>query len=1059
MTASSRPVRTGSRPSSLLAAALVAAGALALLATCAGPQRPADKPGDTKASAESASSAVSAASAEPPFECRWADEPITIDGKADEPAWKHAQVIDHFAMPWAGPNALPHTATRARLLWDREYLYFFADMDDSDLYADVTEHDGMTWNNDVFEMFLKPADDKPGYYEFQVSPANTTMDMFLPTRTSGGYERYKSADAFEFKTAVKLRGTLNRWQDKDTGWSVEGRLRWRDMVQTGGRPNPDEAWKFALCRYDYSVDLDGPELSSCAPLTKPSFHRYEDYATLRFVGPTKATAARPFGIDKRVAWTTSRVVGSPDPPLPFTVERAFPNLKLPAPINIEREPGTDNLLVVYQLYPWGGEGRIGRIKDAVSAGGAADAAESQPQPLLELDDIAYGVAFDPDYAHNGYLYVGSNGPTKAPPRKSRVVRYTVDRKPPFGIVPGSKKLIIEWDSDGHNGADLAFGRDGMLYVTAGDGTSDSDLNLTGQDLGTINGSVIRIDVHHPSAGMAYAVPKDNPFLDTPGARPEIWAYGLRNPWRITVDTKTGDVWVGMNGQDLWESAYLIERGANYGWSVMEGSHPFYLNRKRGPTPFSGPTVEHPHSEARSLTGGVVYYGDKLPELNGAYLYGDWSTGRIWGVRHDGKKVIWHDELAHTTIQITGFGVGPHGDLYITDHGNGGGIYRLVPTPKDAGKKSPFPTRLSETGLFTSTKDNKPDPALIAYDVNSPLWSDGAKKERFIALPGDTSIDFTTSRGWNFPEGAVLVKTFALDLKEGDPASRRRIETRLLTKQQGQWVGYSYIWNDDQTDATLVPAAGVDKAYAIQDAASPCGSRKQTWHYPSRTECMVCHSRAANFVLGPSELQMNREHDYGGVKDNQLRVLEHLGVLSVDWLAGARDKIKEEAKAEGLNDNEANDRVAKLTATRNQREAPKSLLLATPPADYARLPDPYDPKQPVEARARAYLHANCSICHVEAGGGNAMMELEYTTKRDKMNVIGATPNHEKLGLENAKLIAPGDPDHSVLLQRISLRGTGQMPPLATSRVDEVAVKVIREWIEGMKGDAAGANKSE
>jgi len=229
------------------------------------------------------------------FQCRWADTPITIDGKADEDAWKHAQVIDNFYLPWLGKNArAAKTATKARLLWDREYIYFFAEMEDTDLYADVTEHDGQLWDNDVFELFFKPAEDKPGYYEFQVNAAGAVLDMFLPRRGAGGYRRFKSDGDFHVEAKVKLDGTLNHWQDKDKGWSVEGRIPWKDFLRTGGRPEPGEAWKFALCRYDYSVDFEGPELSTCAPLKSqtPDFHHHEEYATLRFVGPTASPRAR-----------------------------------------------------------------------------------------------------------------------------------------------------------------------------------------------------------------------------------------------------------------------------------------------------------------------------------------------------------------------------------------------------------------------------------------------------------------------------------------------------------------------------------------------------------------------------------------------------------------------------------------------------------------------------------------------------------------------------------------------------------------------------------------------
>ena len=793
------------------------------------------------------------------FECRWADTPITIDGKADEAAWKGAQVIDHFYLPWLGAKArAARTATKARLLWDREYLYFFADMEDSDLYADVKEHDGQTWDNDVFELFFKPAADKPGYYEFQVNAAGTVMDMFLPRRGAGGYRRFIKDGDFHIDAKVSLRGTLNHWQDKDTGWSVEGRMPWRDYLRTGGRPAIDERWKFALCRYDYSVDFEGPELSTCAPLkssSHPDFHHHEDYATLRFVGSPAKSEAQPHGIERRIPLTTSRVVGSPEPPPPYRVQRVYPNLKLNFPIAVAHQPDSDRLLLITESWPYSPT-TLWRMKD--------DPKTEQIEKLLAYDGVAYDITFHPNFKNNGYVYVGMNGPSSAPSgaKKTRVLRYTMDRKAPYRLDPKSETLIIEWPSDGHNGGALAFGSDGMLYVTSGDGTSDSDTHIVGQDLSKLTAKVLRLDVDHPEPGKPYAVPKDNPFVGRKAAHPETWAYGLRNPWRMTVDAKTGHIWVGNNGQDLWEQAYLIRKGANYGWSVLEGSHAFYPNRKAGPTPFSKPTVEHPHSEARSLTGGIVYYGAKYPELQGVYLYGDYSTGKIWGVRHDGKRVTWHKELASTRLQITGFGVDSHGEILIADHRgqDKGGFYTLEATPKDL-PPSTFPRRLSESGLFQSVKGHVMQPALIPYSVNAPLWSDGAYKERWIALPGaDSHIDFTTNRGWGFPDKTVLVKSFALEMEQGNPASRRWIETRFLTNQQGEWYGYTYQWNDEQTDGVLVEDKGLDREFSIRvkpTAEESSGVHKQTWHYPSRTECMVCHSRAANFVLGLTELQMNK----------------------------------------------------------------------------------------------------------------------------------------------------------------------------------------------------------
>ena len=979
------------------------------------------------------------ASAQPPptaFECRWADTPIKIDGKGDDPAWKHAQVIDHFYLPWLKVPRNAKTATKAKLLWDRDYLYFLAEMEDTDLYADVTEHDGQTWDNDVFEMFFKPADDKPGYYEFQVNAAGTVMDMFIPRRGAGGYRRFKKDGDFHIDAKVTLDGTLNNWTDKDKGWTVEGRIPWTDFLRTGGRPAAGESWKVNLCRYDYSVDFEGPELSTCAPLkSSGSFHYFEEFATLKFVGPDKATS-RPHGIEKYVPVTTSRVVGSPDPPPPYRVARVFPKLKINFPIAVRRQPGSDRLLIIDQPTSYGPT-RLGRIKDHPDG--------DEIETLLKLEDVAYDVICHPKFAENGYLYVGSNGPHPSGKKHTRVTRYTMDRSPPYKLDPASAKVIIEWESDGHNGGAMGFARDGTMYITSGDGTSDSDTNLTGQDMTKLLAKVLRIDVDHPALGKTYSVPPDNPFVGVKGVVPETWAYGLRNPWRLTFDERTGHLWVGQNGQDLWEQAYLVNKGENYGWSVTEGSHPFYPDRKPGPTPIVKPTVEHHHSEFRSLTGGIVYYGKKYPELQGAYLYGDYSTGKIWGIKHDGTKALWHKELADSHLQVTGFGIDRDGEILICDHRgeDKAGFYTLVPTPKDL-PPATFPRKLSASGLFATVAGHVMKPGVIPYSVNAPFWSDGAHKERWLALPGDApTIEFTRNHGWNFADKTVLVKSFALDTDVG----RRWVETRFLTRQEGEWYGYSYMWNDDQTDAVLVERGGMDRTFAV---AGPQGPRKQTWHYPSRAECRVCHSRAANFVLGLSEVQMNKDHDYGGVRDNQLRVLEHLGLLKCNAFDDAKGALRDAAKAKGWDEKKVNEFMDRQTATRGQREPkPPGGMLGLSPEKYKKLVDPYDRRQDVALRARSFLHANCAQCHVEAGGGNAQMQLEFATELAKTKVVDVPPVHNPFGLPDAKLVAPGHPERSVLLYRMSHRAEGHMPPLATTQVDTEAVELMREWIRTMK----------
>jgi hypothetical protein len=218
-------------------------------------------------------------------ECRRATAPLTLDGKLDDKEWGNAEVLRDFAVFWE--KRKPATATTARLMWDDDYLYFAAEMEDKDLYADVTQRNGITWENDVFELFFKPSADKPAYYEFQVNAANTPLELFLPSRGAGGYRRFAPLTRLGMESGVKLRGTLNNWKDRDEGWTVEGRIPWKAFAATGGRPAVGAKWRFALCRYDYSVPLEYPEMSSSAPLTRFDFHRYEDYGVLTFAGPPK----------------------------------------------------------------------------------------------------------------------------------------------------------------------------------------------------------------------------------------------------------------------------------------------------------------------------------------------------------------------------------------------------------------------------------------------------------------------------------------------------------------------------------------------------------------------------------------------------------------------------------------------------------------------------------------------------------------------------------------------------------------------------------------------------
>ncbi len=770
----------------------------------------------------------------------------------------------------------------------------------------------------------------------------------------------------------------------------------------------------------------------------------------------------PFGLETRKPWTTSHVVGTPEPPPPYTVERIYPQLTFDKPVFVAQEPGTDRIFVA-------------ELDGKIVAFSKNDPTPESKQLFLDTKRQIYAFSFHPQYETNGQVFVFSpTGPNKeaenAPaddadtkpkqkagtetegepdaenestgetgvadkpaldkpqedvakekedavkekedaPEKSkeepevklsRVSRFQASLEHPRTASLDSEDVIIEWRSGGHNGGEALIGPDGYLYISTGDGTGTSDLNATGQGVDDLFAVIMRLDVDHPDEGRGYSIPPDNPFVRVPDARPEIWAYGFRNPWRLSFDSE-GRLWCGDVGQDLWEMIWLVEKAGNYGWSVQEGSHSFHPHKKKGPGPILPPVVEHHHSECRSITGGYVYEGDKHPELNGVYFYGDYEYGMIWGFRYDGKQAVEPRVLADTSLRIPTFGVTRDGEILVVDHLTGE-LYELVESPSPE-SDSRFPRRLSETGLFASVADHTLAEGVVPYTVNAPQWIDKAVKQRFVGLSGDSQITFVGSSGnassWGFEDGTVAAETISIDRVAGDPASQRRIETRILVKQQNHWLGYSYLWNDEQTDATLVDAAGRDLTLSIADPQAPGGERQQTWHIPSRNECMVCHSRAAAFVLGLRTVQMNKTHDYGGIEDNQLRAFDHAGIFNKP--------------------------------------------LEKPPGEYKALPNPYDQSADINARARAYLHVNCSVCHVNSGGGNSKMVLTHGTSIDDTKLVNEKPLHGDFGLANAHLVTPGDPFASVLYYRLSKLGRGRMPLVSSNVTDTLALDLMYDWI--------------
>ncbi|WP_435022564.1 PQQ-dependent sugar dehydrogenase (plasmid) [Tundrisphaera sp. TA3] len=729
--------------------------------------------------------------------------------------------------------------------------------------------------------------------------------------------------------------------------------------------------------------------------------------------PEAAHAAPP----ARPPWTNSRVSGTPGTPPPYRVVRAYPNLKFEHPVLIVGYPGGGRIVVGEQA---------GVLRSFVDDPGVAQAdlfldlrselnPEARPAGAKGVEAV-YGLAFHPDFERNRACFVcytlrGSDRPNLED--GTRVSRFKVTTADPPRIDPASEEVLLTFLQGGHNGGDLRFGPDGMLYISAGDaGTPNPpDPFDTGQDLSDLLASILRIDVDRRDAGKGYAIPGDNPFVGVEGARPEVWAYGLRNPWRMGFDRETGELFAGDVGWELWESIHRIERGGNYGWPAMEGPQPI-KGGPAGPSPIRPALIELPHTVACSITGGLVYRGRDLPELRGAYLFGDWETRRLWAARFDGDRAREMPEIARPSIRFIAFGEDRRGEPLFLDH-DGGTIHALARSDEGPGNDR-FPASLSETGLFASTRDHRPSEGVVPFAVNARQWQDGATEEHWAAFPGQSAatlhakgkpipglVDWHRFR-MHFPKDAVLMRTLSL--------AGRRQETQMLHYDGVDWHGYSFAWRPDQSDADLVPAEGSERE--VQD-----GGRTRLWQFQSRGQCLSCHSNQSEYALAFLPEQLNRPGLDGR---NQLVALTEAG-----YIRRAGDDGRD---------------LPPFDAASAAREP--------------RVPDPADASRTPEERARGYLHANCGHCHSDNGGGSVPLRLSWSTPPGRMNAIGARPTRGNFGLPDAQIIRPGDPHASTLYYRMAKFGRDRMPHIGSEWPDESGLELVERWIAGMGGGDPG-----
>ncbi|MDA0811575.1 MAG: PQQ-dependent sugar dehydrogenase, partial [Verrucomicrobia bacterium] len=614
------------------------------------------------------------------------------------------------------------------------------------------------------------------------------------------------------------------------------------------------------------------------------------------------------------------------------------------------------------------------------------------------------------------------------------------------IDPNSELVMIQqYDASKHHlGGAITFGSDGFLYLSRGDEYCCNDPTDATQKLnvGFFSG-MLRIDVDmnasrsHPirrqpldntgnrpsgwpaSFSQGYYIPNDNPWQDPSGGiLEEFYAIGFRSPHVISYDAPTGNIWIADVGESEREEIDLLKKGANYQWPFREGN---IGKPKSRPGTVIGtetaPVADYPHTEgANCIIGGHIYRGPThAGTLGGKFLFADNGNQKVWAMTFNSGS---------GTGQIEQLCVGPSGGYYTGISGSGrdanGEVYFLKMTGHDdgngkimklsrAGAASPEPPALlSQTGAFSNLATLQVSPGLLAYEVNTPMYSDASNKQRWFAIPNDGThsssgekIGFSESGNWTFPPGAVLMKHFELPIDEQNPSLVKRMETRFMVQGvDGAYFGFTYRWRPDGSDADLLHD-GLNESVQVRKANGTYAT--QAWRYPSRTECFACHSTAAGFVLGPRTRQLNRDQYYSktGRTANQLETLNHLGIFS---------------------------------PAINPALLP-GVLTSKPMGDAA---------SSWQKRALSYLDSNCSHCHQPGGTAHANFDARLSTSPFAQGFVNANPNNN-LGISGAKIIAPGDTARSVLYHRTNTLGAGAMPPIAKNHIDADAIALLENWI--------------
>ncbi len=710
---------------------------------------------------------------------------------------------------------------------------------------------------------------------------------------------------------------------------------------------------------------------------------------------------------------------------PWTVEPAFPGADLQRGMRLREHPNQPGVFFLGEF-----SGLVQRIQFREGKWRTEPVADLRGTDLQWL----YSIALHPRFPEVNRIYLTYRTKKEVRPQFYRLSAIDLGMELP--AKPSAETILInqQVDNEEHLGGDLAFDSQGFLMLSVGDNAlSHKDVNSQRIDGGLFSG-ILRIDVDRRGEGVShppprapvdgktqgYFIPNDNPFVGQEGVLEEFWAIGFRNPFRISFDESSDRLWVGEVGQDRMEQVELAAPGTNHLWSFREGTLPYdggYLKgvppRRPIGTPVD-PFFEYRHEDQNyCVVGGMVYWGEKFPELKGMYLFGDNQSCRVWAIdplAPKQRKLLLQLPYTKAASSLVALETDREGNIYFVNFASYPLIYKLT-----RAKPLDLPSRLSETELFADLRSLAPAAGFVPYEVAVPLWSDGMHKQRWFRLPGGRKIDnrppFETA--WKFPAGTTLLKHFEQPAGAAGEAGKK-LETRVLVvREDGRTVGATYLWNPEGTEAFLQTERKTLPVPDLVAAGGKGGPLEFEYHVPGHHDCVVCHNRT-NPVLGITRLQLNRPSGAGSGQDNQLARFSRMGLFETPYPGTAA--------AGGV--------MADLPALAPAKQKEASL----------------------EYRARSYLHANCSACHFPQGLERVDLDFRMPASLPSSAIVDQPSKLQYVQIDGEyarKIIEPGQPKKSALYLRMRAHDRNvSMPYLGRTVPDAEALDLIAKWIESL-----------